>query len=269
MCILPVTQAYLNIDLILGNNFMLMPTLLRRVLRAFRNRLIGSITHVNTSENVLALTFDDGPHPQDTITLLDTLDRYDAKATFFVLGTQASRCPDIIRRMVSSGHALGYHSFDHPSFCQIGYFEPFRQLRKWRKAVGNTRSRLFRPPFGHQTIISFLVMRLMGYKVILWNRDVQDWQDKDQNQLFEELEREISPGAIVLLHDNLHKLQEHRSLDRQATIAAVDMLLKAYSKEFEFVTIPELLKRGKPHRQALFWRPGPKFMSRLQKSSGE
>jgi peptidoglycan/xylan/chitin deacetylase (PgdA/CDA1 family) len=239
-----------------------------RIWRAILYRAAGSITHVDTAEKAVALTFDDGPHPQFTEQLLDTLDRFNAKATFFVLGTQAAQYPHIIERIKASGHFLGCHSWDHPSFATIGQIERYRQIMRWRNAVGDMKPRLFRPPFGHQTPASYFLLRLLGYRVIFWKELANDWLDKDADWLYAKLEKAVSPGAILLLHDNLFDLLDDRYLDRRPTISAVERLLERFSSEYDFVTVAELLARkGKLRRRLLYNRPDPEFMSRLHRSA--
>ena len=87
--------------------------------RLMAERLIGTITHVPTDEHVVALTFDDGPHPEFTPRLLDILERHDARGTFFCIGKYVAENQEIVRRAADAGHALGNHSWDHPSFPLI------------------------------------------------------------------------------------------------------------------------------------------------------
>ena len=251
----------------MGNLFGRCYSVAARVWRASLIRVVGSITDVDITEKAVALTFDDGPHPYFTNQLLDTLDRFDAKATFFVLGEQADQYPHIIERIKSSGHCLGCHSWDHPSFATISQLEQWRQIARWRKILGDPKPRLFRPPFGHQTLASYVFMRLLGYRIILWKRLAVDWLDHDADWIYDKLEKGMSPGAILLLHDNLQDVLDDRYSDRRPTIGAVERLLVRFSEEYNFVTVPDLLmKKGKTRRKIHFGRPDPAFMSRLHRS---
>ncbi|MGH8754891.1 MAG: polysaccharide deacetylase family protein [Burkholderiales bacterium] len=124
--------------------------------------MIGTITHVSTSDAVAALTFDDGPHPEFTRRLLDILDRYQARATFFIVGRSAQRYPELVKRIAQAGHALGNHSWDHPSFPYISRRERRLQIRACAKAIHPYGLKLFRPPYGNQSIASRLDALCIG-----------------------------------------------------------------------------------------------------------
>jgi peptidoglycan/xylan/chitin deacetylase (PgdA/CDA1 family) len=124
---------------------------LRRLVSAGHRAVMGPITHVATREPVAALTFDDGPHPDYTLRLLEILGRHQATATFFVVGEAAQRHPDVVRQIAASGHALGNHGWDHTSLVTVDGRERRRQVRACAAAIGPCGERLFRPPFGHQS----------------------------------------------------------------------------------------------------------------------
>src|SRR5262249_4930611 len=97
----------------------LIDRLLQRLLAAAERRFVGALTEVKTDEPIAALTFDDGPHPIYTPALLDILQKHVAQATFFMVGTAATAQPAIVRQVAQAGHAIGNHSWDHPSFLSI------------------------------------------------------------------------------------------------------------------------------------------------------
>src|SRR5206468_4992188 len=86
---------------------------------ALAGKIRGAITHVATGEAIAALTFDDGPHPEFTPRLLDILDKHRARATFFMLGENARRHPDLVQRVAQVGHVIGNHSWDHSVFPSL------------------------------------------------------------------------------------------------------------------------------------------------------
>jgi peptidoglycan-N-acetylglucosamine deacetylase len=114
--------------------------------------VIGTISHVHTRESVAALTFDDGPDPEYTPRLLAILERYRAQATFFMTGKAAQAHPELVRRVAQAGHAIGNHSWDHPSFPLISGRERRAQIRACAQALVPYGSRLFRPPYTEQNL---------------------------------------------------------------------------------------------------------------------
>lgn len=152
---------------------------------------MGTITHVATEEAVVALTFDDGPHPEYTPYLLDILEKHLAQATFFMIGKMAQRFPKLVERVVNTGHTIGNHSWDHPSFPHITARERRAQIRTCDKAIAPYGQRIFRPPSGHQSLASRFDALLLGYQVVTWNIVAQDWLDHDANWLVNQALRQI------------------------------------------------------------------------------
>ena len=221
-------------------------------IKALARPLIGTITHVSTSHHAIALTFDDGPDPNHTPSLLDVLGQYDAKATFFMVGASARKYPHLVRRVAEAGHAVANHSWNHPSFPSISSRERRRQLRACCDALAPYGVPCFRPPGGHLTPRSALEVRSMGYMVIGWNLNPEDYLARSAEAISGRILRELRPGDIVLLHDsNFH----HPDTDRDATVQAVDMVLKGIHQHYDLVTIPQLLAMGRPQRMNAFWRP--------------
>ena len=232
----------------------------------FPSQLLGTITHVSTPERIAALTFDDGPHPEFTPRLLAILEQYQAHATFFMVGESASRYPELVRRIADAGHAIGNHSWDHPSFPAITSRERVRQIRACEEVIGSNGQKLFRPPFGNQTLRSRLDALRLGYRVIAWNVVGSDWKDDSSEVIFERLARRIGPGSILLLHDALFSAENERFVSRDSTIDAVRLLLERYAHEYRFVTVPKLLRSGRP--QKTWWhQPGDAgYLAGLQRS---
>jgi peptidoglycan-N-acetylglucosamine deacetylase len=214
---------------------------------------LGTITHVATRADVVALTFDDGPDPVHTPRVLEMLARYDARATFFMVGVNAERYPGVVDQVVGGGHAVGNHTWDHRSFHRLSSRERRRQVRACAATLRPHASRLFRSPRGHQTPRSVLDVRLLGFQVIGWTIDPRDYAPRSAEELAEQVLEELRPGAIVLLHDHLF---DRPSSDRRASIDAVDLILSRAGDRFRFVTVPELLRAGRPARIHAYWRPG-------------
>ena len=231
---------------------------------ALRNLLgFGTITHVKTTDNVVSLTFDDGPNPNFTPHLLDILRCYKAKATFFMLGKNAQRYPHIVKQVFEAGHAIGNHSYDHPSFSLITGRERRSQMRACQQSIAPYGKRLLRPPFGHQTFASRFDALLLRYSVFTWSVHGEDWLDHDADCIASSIEKEIHPGSIVLLHDNLNNVYELRCSTRKPMLDAVSILLERLSVRFDFLTIPELLHHGRPHRTYWVRKGTPEWSNSL------
>jgi len=203
---------------------------------------------VETNERAAALTFDDGPHPDFTPRLLEILKHYDVRSTFFMVGEAATKRPDLVRRVAEEGHTIGNHSWDHPTFPLLTGRERRLQMSRCAKILEPYGRRLFRPPYGAQSLASRLDAWRLGLRVIGWNLEAKDWRDPCAQSMADRLVQGMQPGSIVLLHDAIHRSKQSVPLyDRGPTLDAVRMLLEKLSGSFRFVTIPELLRLGKPH----------------------
>jgi peptidoglycan/xylan/chitin deacetylase (PgdA/CDA1 family) len=212
---------------------------------------------------VVALTFDDGPHPEYTPDLLDILASYRARGTFFMVGEAAHEHGAIVRRTVEAGHAIGNHSWSHPSFRTIDRRERLLQIQRCARALAPYGHPIFRPPYGAEdSALNVLAFRL-GYRVIGWNLDVGDCWVHDPQVTAEMLLNQLRPGAIILLHDALfdngkpafrQSFPREPSVNREATIEAVRLLLARVDSKYQFVTVPELLSCGQPYRRSLLYQ---------------
>ncbi len=206
------------------------------------------ITHVETEAAKFALTFDDGPSPEWTPQVLRLLARHRARATFFVVGAMVERHPEIVSQAVAEGHAIGRHSWNHASLPSISRPERRRQL-DWQHPC-LPESTLFRPPFGDLDWSSRLALLRRGSRVVAWNVSGSDWEPRSAAVLVETLRRQVQPGSIVLLHDQLFTRGPGDLADRRPMLEAVDRFLEV--SPLQSVTIPELLAAGKPVRR--LWR---------------
>lgn len=146
------------------------------------------------------LTFDDGPAPEVTPWVLDTLTEHDAKATFFCLGSNVERHPGLFDRLRSEGHAVGHHTWDHPDGWRTPARTYYRNVLRGAEQVGGT---LFRPPYGRIGIGRARALS-KRYQVVMWDVLGGDFRKEMSGEACARhvLDR-IKPGSIVVLHDNL------------------------------------------------------------------
>lgn len=247
----------------------------RKAIRTlFYNRLAqkvtGTITHFAGTDAV-ALTFDDGPHPEYTPRLLDILERHQVRVTFFPVGEFAQKYPELIRRAAEGGHAIGNHSWNHAAFPFISGREQREQIRACAKALAPYEQRpygqrIFRPPYGYQNVMSHLNALWLGYQVVAWNVHAEDWFDRDAEWMTAQLLQQIQPGSIVLLHDGVFDGLQERFFDRWQTIKAVEMLLERLGGRFRFLTIPELIRAGRPQRENWYIPLANEKLKRIRKT---
>lgn len=227
---------------------------------------LGSLSHVVTQVPAAALTFDDGPHPQYTPVVLDILERHQARGTFFLVGEAAQKYPELVRRIGEAGHALGGHSWNHSSFPHLTSRERRKQMRACQEVLVPYGQRLFRPPYGEQSIASRLDALWLGYEVVGWSLDVGDWYETDSSLMASRLVKCIKPGCVVLLHDALFdggkphlgpKHEQEACVDRTPMLRALNLALDHLHHQIRFVTVPELLHSGMPYRDFWFKKTPP------------
>lgn len=198
-----------------------------------------SYSSVSTQEKVLAMTFDDGPHPTLTPKLLDICKARNVKCTFFVVGRNAKAYPQIIRRIIEEGHEIANHTYTHPSLTSRSDAQIRSELKMSEDALvaaANYRPHLIRPPYGAiNTRIKQLMFSEFGYSTIMWSVDPQDWRRPGVSVVTSRLVNGAHPGAIMLAHDI------HPSTI-EAMPSTFDQLL---AKGYQFVTVSQLLNLEK------------------------
>lgn len=150
------------------------------------------------------LTFDDGPIPEVTPWVLDELDKRGAKATFFCIGANVKKHPQLFQRIYSEGHTVGIHTNDHLNGWKTktpNYVENVEQAAK-RMTVANPK--LFRPPYGRITSRQAKVLQKKGYKIVMWNIISYDYEQRiSPDECLQNVIKKIVPGSIVVFHDSL------------------------------------------------------------------
>lgn len=146
------------------------------------------------------LTFDDGPIPEVTPWVLDTLAEHDAKATFFCIGRNAEANPGLLHRIGQEGHAVGNHTYDHLDGWHTTAFTYLRNVLRCQDLTG---SRLFRPPYGHITRRQAKALHAR-FDVVMWSVLSADFDTGiDGKQCLHNVTRNTHPGAIIVFHDSL------------------------------------------------------------------
>jgi peptidoglycan-N-acetylglucosamine deacetylase len=193
---------------------------------------------------LLALSYDDGPNDPYTWRLLEVLERHGVKATFFLIGQYVQQKPEIARAVVTAGHAIGSHTFDHPNLIFEQVTELRRQLVQTRQAIldaTGVETNIFRPPFGGRRPATLRTVRAFGLQTVMWNASGRDWKAQSADEIVVRIERQIRGGDVILLHDGSHV---RMGANRSRSVEATDRILGRYLGEgFEFVTIPEMMGR--------------------------
>ncbi len=185
----------------------------------------------------IALTFDDGPHPRYTPQILDILDEFGIKATFFTIGVNAEYYSDVIEKVIKNGHEIGNHTYSHPHVSCLNSENLKNEVEKCESVIyGLTdyKTKLFRPPEGMIDADVRQVLRSLDYKVILWDIDTLDWANTPSETIAKNVIENISAGDIILMHDYV----SHNSPTPDALRIFIPELLKM---GYRFVVVSELI----------------------------
>lgn len=185
-------------------------------------------------ERKIAISFDDGPHPM-TEKVLDVLQQYQAKATFFCIGTQIEKYPEIFKRIIAEGHLVGNHSYSHSNtfgiFSTQKITDEIRQTDTVIKHLTGKKVLYFRPPFGVTNPRIARATKATSKYVIGWNNRSLDTVIADENKILERVKSKVAPGGIILLHDTSQK-----------TVNVLEqLLLFLQSENYDVITIDKLL----------------------------
>jgi peptidoglycan/xylan/chitin deacetylase (PgdA/CDA1 family) len=209
----------------------MMAPALRRSVRAIKRPVSRALVRsararegLPAAGGAVALTFDDGPDPEFAPAFLDELRRLRIVATFFVVGHRARARPDLVRRALDEGHAVGSHSDTHPEPWTLplgALTRDYRRGRQAAEAVVGRRLRLFRPPKGYLDGTGAVAMFGAGVRPWLWTVDPEDWQPgATTDEILAGLDG-LTGGDVVLFHDAIEGPLAPSALDRSATLAAL------------------------------------------------
>lgn len=185
----------------------------------------------------IALTFDDGPHPTQTPEILDILEEYGIRATFFVIGQNAEWYGDCLKMVYEAGHEIGNHSHTHANLTEAGYESVCREIEEAERLIGERieyRPHLLRPPGGQMGEDLYRAASERDYTVICWSVDTLDWAHTPSDAIVENVLTNAEGGDIILFHDYIS--------GESPTPAALRIIIpELLGRGYEFVTVSELI----------------------------
>jgi len=185
----------------------------------------------------IALTFDDGPDPVFTPQILDKLQKYGVKATFFLLGANIEKYPEIVKRIADEGHAIGNHTYSHPKLTEVSDEDYHYQIQKADELIQNLvgyKPKFFRPTYGaiNESQVQWATEK--GMMVVQWSIDTLDWKGLSAEEITQTVLTEILPGSIILQHNAL-------GVPLQGSVDALDQIIpQLQGMGARFVTLPEM-----------------------------
>ena len=193
-----------------------------------------------TNEKTVALTFDDGPDPRFTPKILNELDKYHVRATFFMIGKEMEAHPEIVKDIVKRGHVIGNHTYTHPHDIKADTASQVRQeLRLCERVIERLTGKsahLFRPPRGLIDGTVFAAAEEEGYTTVLWTVCADHHDAPTPDMMAKRVLKHNGPGAIILAHDGTYPC-------RWKDVAATPKIIEELTKRgYKFVTVPEMLK---------------------------
>jgi peptidoglycan/xylan/chitin deacetylase (PgdA/CDA1 family) len=193
---------------------------------------IAACESADKSRPIACLTIDDGPHPLITPWVLDILRQYDAKATFFLVGSQVEHYPELAARIAEEGHELANHTYSHQRLNELRGGWAWAEIKAAEEAIERVtaaKTRFFRPPGGRCTAETLRIASSMGYVTALWTHNTGDWRNPAPDSIVSAATREAEPGAVIMMHQ-----------DNVPSCIALPAVLKHYADlGLEFVTLSE------------------------------
>ncbi len=164
-----------------------------------------SVWRIDSTEKKVYLTFDDGPIPQATPWILETLREYNIKATFFCVGDNVRKYPELFADILSEGHSVGNHTFNHIQAFKVSSQHYFNNINKGDQLIN---SNLFRPPHGQLRKIHAMILRRTR-RIIMWDVVTRDYSKKLTAQdVFENVRKYARNGSIIVFHDSLKSIDK-------------------------------------------------------------
>lgn len=195
------------------------------------------VYNVDTEEKVLSISFDAAWGRANTEEILNILDQYDVRTTFFLVGFWAEKHPDLVAEIVARGHEIGNHSATHPHMAQLSQAQIREELRRCSdlvKSITGKPTTLFRPPYGEYNDAVVSVSREEGYECVQWNVDSLDWKNLGTDNMIRQCTKSVNPGDIVLFHN-----------DSKYILEALPQILAYYTQAgYKIIPVSQLLLKG-------------------------
>jgi len=170
------------------------------------------IYSVDTDEKKIAISFDCAWGNEHTRPILDILDQYDVKTTFFMVQFWAEKFPEDVLEIYNRGHEIGNHSATHPNMAKLSVEDMTKELKGAEDSIEKITGEkpfIFRPPFGAYSNSLIETCEANGYYVIQWDVDSLDWKDITAEQIVDRVTRNVKPGSIVLFHNNAEFVEDY------------------------------------------------------------
>ena len=155
------------------------------------------------ADSVVFLTFDDGPDPVNTVSVINTLKEYGVSGTFFFTRENIRRFPDVVRMTYEAGFPIGLHSYSHPHFTNLSAEEIIDELNRTNdelERITGSRATIMRPPYGSLDEREIAIINEMDLAIYLWSLDTLDWAQSDANEILRNVQDYLRPGEIILMH---------------------------------------------------------------------
>ncbi|MBR0596840.1 polysaccharide deacetylase family protein [Clostridiales bacterium BAD-6] len=198
------------------------------------------IYSVDTTEKKVAISFDAAWGNEHTKPILDILDQYGVKTTFFLVEFWVDKFPEDVLEIHKRGHEIGNHSSSHPNMSKLSSGEIVKELKGPEEkiaAITGVRPTVFRPPFGAYSNGLIETCEASGYYVIQWDVDSLDWKDISAEQIVERVTRNVKPGSIVLFHNNAEHVEQYLPL----------VIQKLQADGYQIVPVGQLIMKENYH----------------------
>ena len=208
------------------------------------NHFYGPVfNQAETSQKIVALTFDDGPYPPYTEQLLEVLREHNVPATFFLIGQNAQKHPEIVQKIAAAGHQIGNHTYTHTDLLKLDRAQIAAEVDKTQQvlaAITGQAPYIFRPPHGFRDAVVMDVMAERKLQVVEWSVMCRDWVNPGVEIITSRAVGRVKSGSIILLHDGDGIAS---AASRAQTVEATRRIIRELrSKGYRFVTVAEILE---------------------------